>query len=322
MYIQNKPRWQIKENQVTNEKLYLNRRKFIKNSSSILGSTALLYNFLSKDLNAIQNNENFLKFQINKKYQVLSNITPENLSTKYNNFFEFGSTKNIWKEAQKLETKNWKLKITGLVEKPLTFEVEDLINKFKLEERIYRHRCVEAWSMVVPWLGFQMSKLLKLCKPLSSAKFIKFTTFYDPKIATEQKARWYPWPYTEGLTLEEAKNDLSFLVIGAYGKNLHNQFGAPIRLHLPWKYGFKSIKSIEGIEFTDKRPVSFWENLASNEYGFWANVNPAVDHPRWSQKTERILGGGERETEIYNGYGPEVSALYSNFSNLGDKLFR
>ena len=322
MYIQNKPRWQIKENQVTNEQLYLNRRKFIKNSTSILGSTALLYNFLGEDLNATQKNDNFLKFQINKKYHILSDITPENLSSKYNNFFEFGSTKNIWKEAQKLETKNWKLKITGLVEKPLTFEVEDLINKFKLEERIYRHRCVEAWSMVVPWLGFQMSKLLKLCKPLSSAKYIKFTTFYNPKIATEQKARWYPWPYTEGLTLEEANNDLSFLVFGAYGKNLHNQFGAPIRLHLPWKYGFKSIKSIEEIEFTDKRPVSFWENLASNEYGFWANVNPAVDHPRWSQKTERILGGGERETEIYNGYGPEVSALYSNFSNLGDRLFR
>ena len=322
MYIQKKPRWQIKENQVTNEQLYLNRRKFIKNSSSILGSTVLLYNFLGKYLSATQKNENYLKFQINKKYQNLLDITPENLSTKYNNFFEFGSTKNIWKEAQKLETENWKLKITGLVEKPLTFEVEDLINKLKLEERIYRHRCVEAWSMVVPWLGFQMSKLIKLCKPLSSAKYIKLTTFYDPKIATEQKARWYPWPYTEGLTLEEANNDLSFLVFGAYGKNLHNQFGAPIRLHLPWKYGFKSIKSIVEIEFTDKRPVSFWENLASNEYGFWANVNPTVDHPRWSQKTERVLGGGERETEIYNGYGPEVSALYSNLSYLGDRLFR
>ena len=322
MYIQKKPRWQIKENQVTNEQLYLNRRKFIKNSSSILGFTALLYNFLGKDLNATQKTENFLKFQINKKYHTLSEITPENLSTKYNNFFEFGSTKNIWKEAEKLETKSWKLKISGLIEKPLTFEVADLINKFKLEERIYRHRCVEAWSMVVPWLGFQMSKLIKLCKPLSSAKYIKLTTFYDPKIATEQKARWYPWPYTEGLTLEEANNDLSFLVFGAYGKNLHNQFGAPIRLHLPWKYGFKSIKSIVEIEFTDKRPVSFWENLASNEYGFWANVNPTVDHPRWSQKTERVLGGGERETEIYNGYGPEVSALYSNLSYLGDRLFR
>ncbi len=322
MYIQKKPRWQIKENQVTDEQLYFNRRKFIKNSSSILGSTALLYNFFGKYLSATQKNENYLKFQINKKYQNLLDITPENLSTKYNNFFEFGSTKNIWKEAQKLETENWKLKITGLVEKPLTFEVEDLINKLKLEERIYRHRCVEAWSMVVPWLGFQMSKLIKLCKPLSSAKYIKLTTFYDPKIATEQKARWYPWPYTEGLTLEEANNDLSFLVFGAYGKNLHNQFGAPIRLHLPWKYGFKSIKSIVEIEFTDKRPVSFWENLASNEYGFWANVNPTVDHPRWSQKTERVLGGGERETEIYNGYGPEVSALYSNLSYLGDRLFR
>ena len=322
MYIQKKPRWQIKENQVTNEQLYFNRRKFIKNSSSILGSTALIYNFLGKYLNATQKNENFLKFQINKKYHILSDITPENLSTKYNNFFEFGSTKNIWKEAQKLKTSDWKLKISGLVEKPITLGVEDLIYKFKLEERIYRHRCVEAWSMVVPWLGFQMSKLVKHCNPLSSAKYIKFTTFYDPKIATEQKARWYPWPYTEGLTIEEANNELSFLVLGAYGKNLHNQFGAPIRLHLPWKYGFKSIKSIVEIEFTDKRPVSFWENLASNEYGFWANVNPAVNHPRWSQKTERVLGGGERETEIYNGYGPEVSALYSNFSNLGDRLFR
>ena len=322
MYFLKKPRWQLKENQVTNEKLYFSRRKFVKNSTSILGSTTLFYNYFSNDLFASQSVENKLKFTKNNKFQILSDITPENLSTKYNNFFEFGSTKNIWKEAQKLKTNDWKIKITGLVEKPITFEVEDLIKKLKLEERIYRHRCVEAWSMVVPWLGFQMSKLLKLCNPLSSAKYIKFTTFYDPKIATEQKARWYPWPYTEGLTIEEANNELSFLVIGAYGKNLHNQFGAPLRLHLPWKYGFKSIKSIVEIEFTDQRPVSFWENLASNEYGFWANVNPAVDHPRWSQKTEKILGGGERETEIFNGYGSEVSGLYDKISYLGDKLFR
>ena len=223
--------------------------------------------------------------------RTIDNLADEKgyLDTKLKNFNTFKQDFKLKNENNQIIKKMW-----------------DLINKFKLEERIYRHRCVEAWSMVVPWLGFQMSKLLKLCKPLSSAKYIKFTTFYDPKIATEQKARWYPWPYTEGLTLEEAKNDLSFLVFGAYGKNLHNQFGAPIRLHLPWKYGFKSIKSIEEIEFTDKRPVSFWENLASNEYGFWANVNPAVAHPRWSQKTERILGGGERKTEIYNGYGPEV----------------
>ena len=317
-----KPRWLIRESNVTNEDLYFNRREFIKKSSIYLGSSAITYSCLSEYGTASQDNINNFKFIKNNKYNIISEITAENLSTKYNNFFEFGSTKNIWKESQKLDTDNWKLKITGLVEKSMILEVDDLINRFKLEERIYRHRCVEAWSMVVPWLGFQMSKLIKYCNPLSSAKYIKFTTFYNPKIATEQKARWYPWPYTEGLTIEEANNELSFLVLGAYGKNLHNQFGAPIRLHLPWKYGFKSIKSIVEIEFTDKRPVSFWENLASNEYGFWANVNPAVDHPRWSQKTERVLGGGERETEIYNGYGPEVSALYSNFSNLGDSLFR
>ncbi len=322
MHIIKKPRWQIKENHATNEDLYFNRRNFFQKSSSILGCAAVGYNFFSTDLNASQNKINDLIFKKNNKYNSISEITPENLSSKYNNFFEFGSTKNIWKEAQKLKTNYWKIKITGLVEKPITFEIEDLIKKFNLEERIYRHRCVEAWSMVVPWLGFQMSNLVKLCNPLSSAKYIKFTTFYDPKIATEQKARWYPWPYTEGLTIEEANNELSFVVVGAYGKNLHNQFGAPIRLHLPWKYGFKSIKSIVEIEFTDKKPVSFWENLASNEYGFWANVNPAVDHPRWSQKTERILGGGERQTEIYNGYEEEVSYLYTNISNLGDKLFR
>lgn len=322
MYILKKPRWQINENHITNEDLYLNRRKFLQKASSIFGFATINYNFLGTDLYASQNNLNNLKFIKNKKYNTISEITPENLSTKYNNFFEFGSTKNIWKEAQKLKTNDWKLKISGLVEKSKTFEFDDLIQKFNLEERIYRHRCVEAWSMVVPWLGFPMTKILHHCNPLSSAKYIKFTTFYDPKIATEQKARWYPWPYTEGLTIEEASNELSFLVVGAYGKNLHNQFGAPIRLHLPWKYGFKSIKSIVEIEFTDKKPISFWENLASNEYGFWANVNPAVDHPRWSQKTERILGGGERETEIYNGYAEEVSDLYTNLSHLGDKLFR
>ena len=321
MYILKKPRWLIKENQTTNEKLYFNRRKFLKKSVGILGSATISYNFFGSNLNASQNHTHGLKFIENKKYNNISNITPENLSSKYNNFFEFGSTKNIWKEAQKLKTNDWKLNVIGLVDKPMEFGIEDLLKKFQLEERIYRHRCVEAWSMVVPWLGFQMSKLIQYCNPLSSSKFIKFTTFFNPEVASEQKARWYPWPYTEGLTIQEAKNELSFIVLGAYGKELHNQFGAPIRLHLPWKYGFKSIKSIVEIEFTDKQPVSFWENLASNEYGFWANVNPAVDHPRWSQKIERILGGGERDTEIYNGYGAEVSGLYTNFSQLGDKLF-
>ena len=179
--------------------------------------------------------------------------------------------------------------------------------------------------MVVPWTGFELSNLLKISKPLSSAKFIKFFTFYDPKVATEQKARWYPWPYTEGLTIEEASNPLSFLVLGAYGKILHKPFGAPIRLHLPWKYGFKSIKSIVRIEFTENRPVSFWEELNPNEYGFWANVNPKVNHPRWSQERERVLGGaGETiPTKIFNGYGAEGAHLYKNLeSSEGLRLYR
>ena len=321
MHILKKHRWQIKENQVTNENIYVNRRNFIKNSSILIGSTSASLFLSSIYVSASQNHSRNLQFFKNKKFYSLES-TPEDISSKYNNFFEFGSTKSIWKEAQKLNTDNWKLKISGMVEKPITIGIEDLINKFNLEERIYRHRCVEAWSMVIPWVGFPLSKLIQYCNPLSSSKFIKFTTFFNPKVASEQRARWYPWPYTEGLTIQEAKNELSFIVLGAYGKELHNQFGAPIRLHLPWKYGFKSIKSIVEIEFTDKQPVSFWENLASNEYGFWANVNPDVDHPRWSQKTERILGGGERNTEIFNGYGPEVSGMYTNLSYLGEKLFR
>ncbi len=321
MFLSKKPRWEIKEKYATDEQIFFNRRKFLKGSSIYLGTSAISSYNLTNYAFAAQNSSSEIKFFQNKKYIVNSEITPEKLSSKYNNFFEFGSTKNIWKESQKLKTEDWQLKITGLVEKPMIFGVDDLIAKFKLEERIYRHRCVEAWSMVVPWIGFKMSKLINICNPLSSAKYLKFTTFYDPEIATEQKARWYPWPYTEGLTIEEANCELSFLVFGAYGKNLHNQFGAPIRLHLPWKYGFKSIKSIVEINFTDKRPISFWENLASNEYGFWANVNPDVDHPRWSQKRERVLGGGERETEIYNGYGPEVSDLYINLKQLGKNLF-
>ncbi len=252
-------------------------------------------------------------------------ITDENISSKYNNFYEFGSTKYIAKEAEALETEGWTIKVDGLVEKPFKISVDKLITTMPLEERIYRHRCVEAWSMVVPWTGFELSNLLKISKPLSSAKFIKFYTFYDPKVATEQKARWYPWPYTEGLTIEEASNPLSFLVLGAYGKILHKPFGAPIRLHLPWKYGFKSIKSIVRIEFTENRPVSFWEELNPNEYGFWANVNPKVNHPRWSQERERVLGGaGETiPTKIFNGYGAEVAHLYKNLeSSEGLRLYR
>ena len=319
MYFLNKPSWDIKETFVTDERIVKSRRAFLTSLGAVSITGGFGTDVLANTAWASQNSHIAPR---NQKFDLADNITPEKLSSKYNNFFEFGSTKNIWKEAQNLNTKEWAVNISGLVEKPFTLDTDAFTKKFPLEERIYRHRCVEAWSMVVPWTGFQLSKLVDFARPLSSAKFLEFKTFFSPNEATEQRARWYPWPYTEGLTIEEATNELSFMVVGAYGKSLHKQFGAPIRLHLPWKYGFKSIKSIVEINFTSKRPVSFWETLANNEYGFWANVNPDVSHPRWSQKTERVLGGGERDTELYNGYGAQVAGLYDKFQSLGDTLFR
>lgn len=177
--------------------------------------------------------------------------------------------------------------------------------------------------MVVPWIGFPLRELVALAKPLGSAKYVRFETFMDPNVARGQLQHWYPWPYVEGVTIEEAGNDLAFLVVGAYGKVLHKPFGAPIRLHLPWKYGFKSIKSIVKVSFTEERPVSFWEELQASEYGFWANVNPEVSHPRWSQATETVLGTDEKiPTQLFNGYGPEVAALYTGMEGEGDRLWR
>ena len=176
--------------------------------------------------------------------------------------------------------------------------------------------------MVVPWVGFSLAELVKMARPLSGAKFVQFQTFHDPETARGQRQAWYPWPYTEGLTMAEATNDLSFMAVGAYGKVLHKQFGAPMRLHLPWKYGFKSIKSVDRITFTDKRPVGFWEELQAKEYGFWANVNPEVPHPRWSQASERVLGTQERiPTVLFNGYGEQVASLYTDVDE-GDRLWR
>ena len=201
---------------------------------------------------------------------------------------------------------------------------EDLIAKAGgLEERLYRHRCVEAWAMAVPWSGVPLANLVKLANPKPEAKYLQMETFLDPSIAPGQKQSWYPWPYVEGLTLAEATNELAFLATGIYGKPMPAQNGAPIRLVTPWKYGFKSVKSITRFTFTDKQPVSFWEQLNGNEYGFWANVNPDVPHPRWSQKTERLLGSNKNvRTQLYNGYGEQVAGLYDGmFPNDDRKLF-
>lgn len=247
-------------------------------------------------------------------------MTPEKYSANYNNFYEFSTSKTVLPEAAALKTKPWIIKIDGLVEKPFEIEVEELIRKMGLEERLYRHRCVEAWSMSVPWTGFPLAKLVALAKPASGAKYLQMQTFMDKAVAPGQRSFIYPWPYTEGLTMAEAVNDLAFMATGVYGKPLANQFGAPIRLAVPWKYGFKSIKSITKISFVEARPKTFWEGLQSAEYGFWANVNPAVPHPRWSQASERVLGTDQRvATLIYNGYGEQVADLYKGLEK--ERLF-
>ena len=249
----------------------------------------------------------------NEKFTLDRPITAESDATSYNNFSEFGSHKQISHAAQQLQIRPWNIIIDGMVEKEFEIGVDDLLKQVKLEERLYRHRCVEAWAMAVPWSGVPLANLMKVAKPTSGAKYLRMETFLDPKVAPGQKQAWYPWPYVEGLTIEEAQNELAFLATGIYGKPLPNQNGAPIRLVTPWKYGFKSIKSIVRFTFTDERPVSFWEELAAKEYGFWANVNPGIPHPRWPQKTERMLGTNERvPTMIFNGYRDQVEGLYAN----------
>ena len=247
----------------------------------------------------------------NETYKLDRPITDEKINDHYNNFYEFNSSKDVVDQAQKLPIRPWTVKIDGLVEKPMEVGIDDLIRKMTLEERTYRHRCVEAWSMAIAWTGFPFRKLVDFAKPLSSAKYVEMQTFMNPKIAPGERVTWYPWPYIEGLTMAEATNDLAFLATGAYGHPMSKQHGAPLRLAVPWKYGFKSIKSIVRFSFTDKQPKGMWEALQPSEYGFWANVNPKVPHPRWSQASEELIGTGERRpTLIYNGYGEYVADIY------------
>ena len=230
----------------------------------------------------------------------------------YGLFLPAGTDKSIAHAAQALRPRPWTIAIDGMVDKPLEIGIDDLIRKMPLEERLYRHRCVEAWGMAIPWTGFPLSRLVDFAKPASSAKYVRMETFLDPSTAPGQRQRWHPWPYVEGLTMAEATNELTFMVTGAYGKPAPKSMGAPIRLATPWKYGFKSVKSIVKFTFTDQRPKSFWENLQASEYGFWANVNPQVAHPRWSQATEEFIGTGERKpTMLFNGYGDSVADLYT-----------
>jgi len=302
--------------------LFFNRRGFLAGGASVLalGPRAAIAQRVTELANLPDPTADLYPAKRNEKYVLDRPITDEKINGNYNNFYEFGSQKTIAATAQALNTRPWTIKIDGMVEKPFEIGIDDLIRKVGLEERTYRHRCVETWAMAIAWTGFPMSKLVKLAAPLGSAKYIKMQTFLDPKVAFAQKQTWFPWPYTEGLTMAEASNDLAFLATGAYGHPMAKQHGAPLRLAVPWKYGFKSVKSITHFTFTDQRPSTYWEALQSAEYGFWANVNPEVPHPRWSQASEEVIGTGERRpTLLFNGYGEFVADIYKGME--GERLW-
>jgi len=322
MLLKVKRRWEIAESQATPEHLFLNRRQLMRGlaAGTILAAAPLVGATPARAED--DPSAGLYPLPRNEAYTLDRAVTDEELATTYNNYYEFGSSKSIWRKAQELPIRPWTVAIDGMVEAPFEIGIDELLAKMPLEERLYRHRCVEAWSMAVPWGGFPLRSLVELAKPLGSAKYLRFESFLDPDIADGQRATWFPWPYIEGVTVEEATNDLAFMVTGMYGKPVPKQNGAPLRLALPWKYGFKSTKGIVRISFTDEQPVSFWEELQASEYGFWANVNPEVPHPRWSQANERVLGddGGMQATLLYNGYAEEVAHLYAGMEQ-GDYLF-
>ncbi|MGJ3262978.1 MAG: protein-methionine-sulfoxide reductase catalytic subunit MsrP [Salinarimonas sp.] len=305
--------WELPESAATPESVWLSRRSLMMGTAGLIGAAALprLAGAQEADPTA-----DLYPAPRNDAFALDRPVTEESVASSYNNFYEFGSSKRVAAAAQRLETRPWTVVIDGLVEEERTPDIDTLIRSMSLEERRYRLRCVEAWAMAVPRAGVPPSAPVALAPPLPEARYLRFETFLDPDVARGQRQTWYSWPYVEGVTMEEATNELAFMVTGVYGKPLANQFGAPLRLALPWKYGFKSIKSIVRVSFTAERPVSFWEEQGPSEYGFWANVNPEVPHPRWSQATERMLGTDERlPTLLYNGYGEWVAGLYAGMED-------
>ena len=313
MLIKTKKDWEISENEVTSEWIYLNRRQLLK-----IGGAAALSSAIFNDWSWASG----LNFKVNDQYTVKDadrELTKEKLATGYNNFYEFSFDKDDVKDKVKdwAPASPWKIEISGLKDKNKTFDIDELTKMAGgLEQRIYRFRCVEAWSMVIPWVGFPLANLIKKLNVPDKAKFVKFQTFSDKSIGKNMiTAPHYPWPYTEGLTMAEAMHPLTMLVTGMYGNPLPKQNGAPMRLIVPWKYGFKSIKSITKISFEEKQPSTLWQSLASDEYGFYANVNPKKSHPRWTQENERVINGSifpkRIPTLMFNGYEKEVASLYA-----------
>lgn len=299
----------IRSSEITPEHIYLSRRRFMTGIGALAASAALLSACGRQDTAA----EVPADLQVSANTDELGDpLTSYEAVTNYNNYYEFTTSKEgVARLAQDFRTSPWAVEVGGLVRNPRTYDPDDLRRTFGEEERIYRLRCVEGWSMVIPWMGFPLAKLLQEVEPTAEAKYVRFETLYDPEQMPGQNDRWYDWPYVEGLRLDEAMNDLTLLATGLYGKSLLPQNGAPIRLVVPWKYGFKSIKAIVKIDLVEELPVSLWMAAAPNEYGFYANVNPDVPHPRWSQATERRIGeGGRRDTLPFNGYAEEVAHLY------------
>lgn len=327
MLILNRTSSDPKPSEITSESAYNSRRAFLKNAS--LGSIALGSGALSlpawaagayESASVDRSTPAWLATKIAQRKVATSNptgetITPYEAASTYNNFYEFGTGKSDPANySDDLVTDPWKLQVGGLCENPGNYQLEDFVKPYRLEDRIYRFRCVEAWSMVVPWLGFGLADILKAAKPTSKARFVKFTTLERPSQMPGQRTAALDWPYIESLRLDEARHPLALMAVGMYGRSLPNQNGAPLRLIVPWKYGFKSIKSIVKIEFTNKAPITTWLGLAPREYGFYANVNPAVSHPRWSQARERrlpnsLFSPNWVDTKLFNGYS-EVAPLY------------
>jgi len=292
----------FKYSEITPENIYKNRRKFIKNMGLAAGSMFIGQNLVTSA--SANTNKEELK------------LTDYRYVTTYNNYYEFGTGKsNPVERSQKFKTTPWDVVIDGEVENPIKISMDEILEMFPSEERIYKLRCVEGWSMVIPWLGFPLNKILEKALPTNKAKFVKFISVLDPEQMIGQRFPILDWPYKEGLRIDEAMHDLTILVTGLYGKKLPNQNGAPLRLMVPWKYGFKSSKAIVNIKLVEKMPTSSWMKASPNEYGFYSNVNPTVDHPRWSQATERVIGGGiispRIPTTMFNGYGDEVANLYT-----------
>lgn len=325
MLLKVKRGWELAESMATPESVFLNRRSLMKGlaAGSILAAGGLMANPAHATLYgdpASDPTADLYPVEQNTRYVLDRPLTSEEDATNYINYYEFGSHKGVAKQSQALNLRPWQVRIDGMVEKERTVDFDELVRAMPLEERLYRHRCVEAWSMAVPWSGFAMAELVAYAKPLSSAKYIRMETLADESNMPGLRQVWYPWPYVEGLTIEEATNEMAFIATGMYGKPIRKQNGAPLRLVTPWKYGFKSVKAITRFTFTDERPVSFWEEIQGREYGFWANVNPDVSHPRWSQATERVLGTDDKvPTLLYNGYGEFVADLYKGLES--ERLF-